>query len=125
MLSLLALLLFVVEPLGFAWYASAILTRTIDRGAVAAAMLLFRLIVTAIGMAAGLRLWREREAAIPLAIAALALGALAAVMTVFVPVLPTTRAPGIRGPIAAALMLYDFAWIAYLWRRRTRQVQRD
>ena len=121
-LSLLALLLLVLEPLGFAWYASGILTRAVDRGALAIAILLLRLIVTAIGMAAGLRLWREREAGVPLAIAALALGALTTVIITLVPALPTTRAPGIRGPIAAALLLYDVAWIAYLWRRRTREV---
>jgi hypothetical protein len=117
-LSLLALLLLVVEPLGFAWYASGILTRAIDRGALATTLLLGRLIVTAVGMAAGLRLWRDREGGIPLAIAALALGALATVITALVPALPTTRAPGIRGPIAAVFVLYDVAWIGYLWWRR-------
>ena len=121
MLSLLALLLLVVEPLGFAWYASGILTRAIDRGAPALAILLLRLIVTAVGMAAGLRLWRERDAGIPIAITALALGALTTVITALVPALPTARPPGVRGPIAAALVFYDVAWMVYLLWRRNRE----
>ena len=117
-LVVLALLLLVVEPAGFAWYASGVMSRAIDRGPLAAGVLGIRLVVTAIGMAAGLRLWRERDGGIALAILALTLGAFYTILSALVPVLPTTRPPGTRGPIMAALIAYDAAWIAYLWRVR-------
>lgn len=120
LLLLLALLLLVVEPVGFAWYASGVMSRALDRGWLAVGLLLLRLIVTAIGMAAGLRLWRERDAGIPLAIVALALGAATTVLIALVPALPTTRPPGTRGPILTALLAYDALWIAYLWRTQRR-----
>ena len=71
--------------------------------------------------AAALRLWREREGGIPLAMIAVTLGALSTILTALVPAMPTTRPPGVRGPIMAALLIYDGAWMAYLWRRRTRE----
>jgi hypothetical protein len=120
-LRVLALLLLAVEPLGFAWYASGVLTRVVDRGALAVGLLLLRVAVTAIGMAAGLRLWREHDAGIPLAILALAAGALTTLITALVPALPIMRPPGTRGPIVLALLAYDAAWIGYLWLRQHRR----
>jgi len=59
-LAVLAVLLAAVEPLAWALRASAIVDRVADRGWPAVSLLAARLVVTSIGVAAGLALWRDR-----------------------------------------------------------------
>jgi hypothetical protein len=115
-LRVLAVLLLTWEPLTFAVYASSLLTRLVDRGALALTLLAARVLVTALGVAAGLALWHERPGAVPLARFALAGAAVAAILTATTTAFPHDRPPGAEGPVLIATLLYYAAWLLYLRR---------
>jgi hypothetical protein len=115
-LRVLAVLLLTWEPLTFAVYASSLLTRLVDRGALALALLAARVLVTALGVAAGLALWHERPGAVPLARLALAGAAVVAILTATTTAFPQDRPPGTEGPVLAATLVYYGAWLLYLRR---------
>jgi hypothetical protein len=118
--GILALWLMVAEPIGLSFYASSIVTSVIDRGAAAVLLLAARLIITAVGVAAGLALWRQRPGAASFARIALAATAAGVLATFLLPVLPRNRPPGTAGPILLALLTYYGAWFAYLTRLERR-----
>ena len=83
-----------------------------------AVILVVRMIVTAIGVAAGLALSNRQAGAVTLA--KLALGASAAI-DLFVyttPYFPNTRVPGDTIYYIAASLAYHAAWLTYLFRSR-------
>jgi len=111
-LLLLAVLLCAWEPLSLAFAASSDVAELVTDSAVRTAFLVFRLIVAAVGVAAGLALWNDRPHGLSLAKAALVLAALAALVR-FV-WFPGNTPPDLRLPYAAVLLGYNAAWFAYL-----------
>lgn len=111
--TVLAILLIAWEPAAFAFYASAIVDRLIDRGLVALTLLVVKLAVVGMGIAAGRALWSMRPGAIRFAQIALGLSAgitlLIAVSGAWPP-----RAPGTVLPLTALVLGYDGLWILYL-----------
>lgn len=116
-LLVLCLLLTVWEPLSLAWLASAVLPQILDRP-VALAVLALRVIVTAIGLAAGIALWRRRPHGVALAKAALVLSALTVLLLYSTPYFPTNRMPGDAVPMATLLIGWNAVWFAYLTKSR-------
>ena len=118
-LLLLSILLLVWEPLSFALFASTLLTRIMTRGAAATFVLGFRLLVVAVGIAAGLALWNQRPGALVLARVAVALSIAGLIVTSITRSIPDNRPPGTALPITAALIAYNAAWFVYLtWAAR-------
>jgi hypothetical protein len=102
------------EPVTFALYAASVVDRLAERGPLAVAVLVARVVVTAIGIAAGLAIWNDRPWAIPFARLAIGLSAAATVLAALTHALPTSVTPGLRTPLLAATLAWDAAWLAYL-----------
>jgi hypothetical protein len=113
-LRVLAVLLLGWEPLAFALYASSILDRVVDRGPLAATLLMAHVIVLGVGIAAGLAIWNRRGGALPLARTAVALAACAAAVNAATGALPHNQPPGVGAVLTAGLLAYYGAWFAYL-----------
>jgi hypothetical protein len=109
-------LLLIWHPLSFALVASSVLDALPLRGLPLALVLAGRLIVTAIGIAAGLALLARRPAAVTLARAALISSAAADLFVYTTPYLPSNRLPGDTIWFAAGSLLYHAAWVLYLVR---------
>ena len=93
-LTVVMLLLIAWEPITLALYASSVVDRIVERGALAVSVLLVRVIVTSIGIAAGLAIWNDRPWAVQFARLAIALSAGATLLTALTRALPTSVAPG-------------------------------
>jgi hypothetical protein len=113
-LTVLAVQLMLLEPLGFAFYASTVVPRVFDRGPSAVLVLLARLAAAALAVAAGIALWNGRPGRVRLA--QLALLALAGTVPVSLlsSALPNNRPPGTSLPTAAGLIACYGAWLLYL-----------
>jgi hypothetical protein len=118
-LLLLALLLTVWEPLNLGLVASAVLPRITDRPA-ALLVLGARLLATAVGLAAGVALFRRRPHAIRLTTIALVLSSATALL-MLARWFPANRPPGTRVPLILLTLVYNAAWLWYL--RRSKQVR--
>ena len=112
--TVLVILLVVWEPAAFAFYASAIVDRLIDRGLTAILLLVLKLGVLGMGITAGRALWSSRPGSIRFAQVALALSAATTLMIAVSDAWPP-RAPGTVVPLTAGVLLYDVAWIVYLF----------
>ena len=113
LLLVLCLLLTVWEPASLAWLASAVLPHILDRPA-ALAILALRVVVTAVGLAAGITLWRRRPHAVGLAKVTLVLSALTVVLLYSTPYFPSNRMPGDALPMATLLVGWNGVWFVYL-----------
>lgn len=113
-LTVVMLLLIAWEPITLALYASSVVDRIVERGALAVSVLLVRVIVTSIGIAAGLAIWNDRPWAVQFARLAIALSAGATLLTALTRALPTSVVPGLRAPLVVATLVWDGAWIVYL-----------
>jgi hypothetical protein len=111
---LLAVLLVAWEPASFALYASSLLFRLVERGPLAVAALAAHLVVTGVGLAAGLALWSDRPGATTLARLALVLSASLTLGTFATSAFPPAAPPGLAGPLTALMLAYDAAWFVYL-----------
>lgn len=111
--TVLAVLLVAWEPAAFAFYASSIVDRLIDRGATAIVFLVVKLAVLGMGIAAGRALWRMQPGSVRFAQSALALSA-ATTLAIAVSGAWPPRAPGTGVPLTALVLLYDGLWIVYL-----------
>jgi hypothetical protein len=109
--ALLAFVLMIGEPAGLAFVASNLVATIADRGAVAVAWLVVRLLITGFGAGAGMAVWRDRPGALILARWAVALLGAAAIVTVLTPIWPHRLPPGLREPTTALL----FVWYAALF----------
>jgi hypothetical protein len=110
----LTLVLVVWEPATFALYASGIVGRVVDRGGWAVALLLMRVVVTAVGVAAGLALWNRRPWGVRFARVAMVLSAAATIANAVTGALPSNAPPGLAGPTLAVTLIWDAAWVIYL-----------
>jgi len=125
LLRLLALYLAVWEPLTLALFVAPRLSAIGLRGYAAAAFLFFRVLVAALGIAAGLALWRGAPHARGLALAALGFSTVASLATLLTRLLPTSLPPGdewfwagvVVSVNAAAATLLTRSFPRACWRR--------
>jgi uncharacterized protein DUF2569 len=115
-LLLLCALLLIWHPLNFAIAAASSLDALRLRGLPLALTLGGRLIVTALGIAAGLALLARRAGAATLAMAALAASAASDLVIYTTPYMPNNRLPGDTRWYIAGSLLYHAAWLLYLVR---------
>ena len=116
MRRLLIFVLLVFEPATLALVVSASLDRLVNRGPGAILLLVARLIVAGIGVAAGLALWRRRPGGVALARLAMALSLAAVLVTHLTHLWPGRLPPGLEGPALAALLVYYGGWLTWLLR---------
>jgi hypothetical protein len=115
---LLAFVLVVWEPLNLALTAAALLDRLADRGWPAIALLVVRLAVTGVGVAAGRALWSGRPGAMLLTRWATGLVLAAVAVTQFTSIWPAPLPPGIRGPAAIAIVSWYAFWFVWSLRQQ-------
>ena len=121
-MGLLCRVLILWQPVSLGLVGSSALNSLSVRGLPLALVLLGRIAVAAVGVAAGLALWRRRPGAVTLARASLLLSAAADVFVYSTPYFPNNRPPGDSTLILAASMLWYGIWLMYLW--RSKRVQR-
>ncbi len=117
-LGLLSRILIVWQPLSLGLVASSALNSLSVRGWPLALVLLGRLVVAGVGVAAGLALWHKRPGAVTLARVALVLSAATDVFVYSTPYFPNNRPPGDSELILAASLLWYGIWLMYLWRSK-------
>ncbi len=114
--------LVVYEPLAYALTASAALGRLTLYGLPAFGLLAFRAGVTALGVAAGLALWRREGYAPRLARWWVVGHALALVVTFGTPYFPSNRLPRLKPVTLAAQLTFAVGcWSWLRWSRRLRE----
>ena len=115
-LLVLCVLLLIWQPLSLGLAASSVLEALPIRGLSLALVLTLRLLVAAMGIAAGLALIAQRGAAVTLAKAALGASAAADVFVYSTPYYPSNRLPGDTVWFIAVSLAYHGIWLAYLFR---------
>ena len=118
---LLIFILAVWNPASLALQASSRVWTIEMRSTLSLAFLAVRLILTSIGVAAGIALWLRRPGAVWLAKLSLMLFAIEAVVRLSSRVDLGTVPPGTRLPLAIFVVLHNAAWYLYLhFSRRVR-----
>jgi Protein of unknown function (DUF2569) len=117
-LLLLCRLLIVFHPLSLAITASNTLGALAVRGAPVAMILVLRLLVVALGVAAGRALQGLRPGAVTLANVALIASALTDVFVYTTPYFPNNRPPGDTVLYVVASLVYHALWLGYLMRSK-------
>lgn len=125
-LRLLCRLLIIFQPLSLAVTAAGAVGAVAVRGAPVALILVLRLMVVALGVAAGRALQARRSGAVALAKVALVISAATDVFVYTTPYFPNNRLPGDTVYYVAASLAYHAAWLTYLIRsRRVRNTYQD
>jgi hypothetical protein len=117
-LLLLCILLTLWNPGTLALVAAARVESAGTTSTLALVLLGIRFVVTSVGVAAGLALWRKRPGAVTLAKASLMLSAVEVVGRLSTRVGLSDASPGTRLPLALALIVYNSAWFLYLEKSR-------
>ena len=117
-LLLLCRLLIIFQPLSLAVTAAGALGAVAVRGAPVALILVFRLLVVALGVAAGRALQALQPGAVALAKVALVVSAATDVFVYTTPYSPNNRLPGDTVYYIIASLAYHAAWLTYLIRSR-------
>jgi predicted membrane channel-forming protein YqfA (hemolysin III family) len=115
-LLVLSLLLLVWEPVTFAMTASRLLPTLGYREPAVFAMLLLRVAVLGLGVAAGLAIWRLQPQGRRLGQAFFLLSSATAILVHGTAAFPSDLPPGTAGPVLAAVLAYNVAWFLYLTR---------
>jgi hypothetical protein len=119
----LAILLLVWQPFSLATTMSGLVDELAARGAGLGFLLLLRLLVAGLGIAAGLALFQIKPGAVSLAKASLLASAAVDVLVYVTPWSPNNRPPGDATIVLIASLLYYAAWYAYLARsKRMREI---
>jgi len=113
----LAVVLVLWEPLTLALAASTMLQRITEHGAPAYAVLVLKVFVAGVGIAAGMALWQERPGAIILARWALALSLAMTLFSRLTHFWPATLPPGVAGPALAGSVAWTGAWLIWSLRQ--------
>jgi hypothetical protein len=121
-LFLLCRILIVYEPAVLALTLAPIVSSIAIRGWLVVTMLVARLLVAALGVAAGLALRDVRPHGVALARAALIASAAMGLLVLNTRVLPSNRMPGDDELYSLVLIAHHGAWLVYL--HRSRQVRR-
>lgn len=117
-LRLLALLLSIWEPVGFALVASGAFNAIRVRGLPVALMLIARLATTALAAAAGRALLARQPSAALLVKAALATSGAVQLVAYLTPWFPSNRLPGETPLYVAWTLLYYGGWLIYMLRSK-------
>jgi hypothetical protein len=117
-LLLLCRLLIIFQPLSLAVTAAGALGAVAVRGAPVALILVLRLLVVALGVAAGRALQAMRPGAVALAKVALVVSATTDLFVYTTPYFPNNRRPGDTVYYVVASLAYHGAWLTYLIRSR-------
>ena len=117
-LLLLCLLLLVWQPVSLGLVASSVLGGLTIRGLPLALVLIARVLVAALGIAAGLALLGRRAGAVTLAKVSLAVSAATDVFVYTTPFFPSNRPPGDTALVVAASLAYHGVWMTYLFRSK-------
>jgi hypothetical protein len=104
------------QPVRMALSASMEIQSLPLRGWPLAIGLVARLVVTAVGVAAGISLFARKPSAATLAKSALVLSAALDALVYFTPIFPNNRMPGQTPVFVTASVLYHAFWLAYLVR---------
>ena len=115
-LLVLCALLLIWQPLSLGLAASSVLDALPIRGLSLALVLTLRMLVAAMGIAAGLALAARRAAAVMLAKVALVASAATDVFVYSTPYYPNNRLPGDTVWFIAASLAYHGIWLMYLVR---------
>ena len=115
-LLVLCALLLIWQPLSLGLAASNVLEALPIRGLPLALVLTLRMLVTAMGIAAGLALLARRGAAVALAKIALVASAATDLFVYSTPYYPSNRLPGDTIWFIAASLAYHIVWLVYLVR---------
>ena len=115
-LLILCLLLLIGQPISLGITASASLGRLAILGLPAILILLARLVVTSVGVAAGLALLGQRPAGVALTKFALMLSAATDLFVYSTPYVPHNRAPGETPLYVVASLAFYCGWLIYLYR---------
>ena len=102
------------NPATLALHAASIVWSIGTRPTLSLAFLGARLLITGVGVAAGIALWLRRAGAVWLAKAALTLFAVEAVVRLSSRADPGSAPPGTRLPLALVVILHNGGWYAYL-----------
>jgi hypothetical protein len=114
----LCVLLVAWQPLSLAFVASRMLDALPVRGPVLAIVLVARVLVASVGIAAGLALLGRRPGALRLARTSLVLSAATDTFIYTTPYFPSNRVPGDSAFFVAGSLAYSAMWLAYLFRSR-------
>jgi hypothetical protein len=118
-LYVLAVFLFVWEPLRLAGDITQSLPTIGMRGGLAVAELLAHAVIAAVAVAAARSLWNDADHGPLLATVAVLLSAAASVQSLYLSRLPQHTPPGAHLPFAILAMAHATAWVVYLrWRLR-------
>jgi hypothetical protein len=117
-LLVLCRLLIVGHPMSLAVTASNALNAISLRGAPVAIILVVRLLVVAVGVAAGRALQNVRPGAVTLATIALSASAAIDGFVYTTPYFPNNRPPGDTALVLLASLAYHGLWLGYLQRSR-------
>jgi hypothetical protein len=117
-LLVLCLLLLFWQPISFGLLASGVLDHLATGGWPLALGLFVRVLVTAVGIAAGLALLKRESGAIRLAMVSLGLTAATDILVYTTPIFPSNRLPGTTPFYVIASLAYSGIWIGYLARSR-------
>jgi len=115
-LLVLCLVLLVWQPISLGLIASGVLDSLPVRGLPLALILMARVLVTALGIAAGLALLGGRPAAVTMAKVSLAASAATDVFVYTTPFFPNNRPPGDTVLVVIASLAYYGVWLLYLFR---------
>ena len=118
---LLVFILTVWNPASLAVHAASVFARIDSRSTLSLIFLGVRLVITSVGVAAGIALWLRRPGAIALARLALALFGIEAAIRLSSRIDLGSAPPGTRLPLAVVIILHNAAW--YLYLQRSRRVQ--
>jgi hypothetical protein len=102
------------NPASLALYASSVVGKLASRSTFSLVLLAARLIITGIGVSAGIALWLERPGAVWLAKTALILFAVEAVVRLSSRADLGSAPPGTRLPLAIFIVLHSAGWYLYL-----------
>ena len=117
-LLVLCRVLIVWQPLTLAVTAPGALDSLPLRGRGVAVILIVRVLVAALGIAAGLALQNRRAGAVGLAKIALIASAATDVVVYTTPYYPNNRPPGDTPLYIAGSIAFCLVWLVYLWRSR-------
>lgn len=106
------------EPFRFAWLASTTLSALNVRGPSLAVVLIARLMVTALGVAAGMALTNRHAGAVTLARISVVVSAAMDLFVYLTPYVPNNRMPGDTPIYIAVSLTFWSIWLAYLFRSR-------
>jgi len=112
----LCVLLLAGQPINLALVASSVLDAVPVRGAPLAALLVIRLLVAALGVAAGLALLARRAGAPTLAKGSLVASAITDQLVYSTPYFPNNRTPSDTTIVLVTSLAYHAVWLAYLFR---------